>query len=55
MAETYDRIMLRDGLPIKDRKAYALDVISNGAGTLFDPQIAQPFVFLMNQREDKQS
>lgn len=55
VAETYDRIMLRDGLPIKDRKAYALDVISNGAGTLFDPQIAQPFVFLMNQREDKQS
>jgi len=35
VAETYDRVLNRGNLTLKDRKQNALDVISNGAGTQF--------------------
>jgi hypothetical protein len=36
---------------LKDRKLAALDVIKNGAGTQFDPQIAELFVQMINNEE----
>ena len=47
VVETYDRVLNRGELPLKDRKLAALDVVKNGAGTQFDPQIAELFVNLM--------
>lgn len=48
---TYDRVLNRGKLTLKDRKLAALDAIKNGAGTLFDPQIAELFVQMINSEE----
>lgn len=51
VAETYDRVLNRGNLTLKDRQQTALDVISNGAGTQFDPQIAEVFVQMITKKE----
>jgi putative nucleotidyltransferase with HDIG domain len=52
VVETYDRVLNRGELPLEDRKLAALDVIKNGAGTQFDPKIAELFVQIMSAKED---
>ena len=47
VVETYERVLNRGELTLSDRKLAALDVIKIGAGTQFDPQIADLFVNLM--------
>ena len=52
VVEAYDRILSRDNLPLKERKLTALDVIKNGEGTQFDPQIAELFVQIIKNKEN---
>ncbi|MDD4629779.1 MAG: diguanylate cyclase [Eubacteriales bacterium] len=47
VVETYDRMMNRGKLPLKERKQAALEIIKDGAGTQFDPQIAAIFARMM--------
>lgn len=49
IAETYDRVAGRDGIPKQDRKRTALDAIREGAGTQFDPEKAEVFIRIMEQ------
>lgn len=51
VVETYDRVLNRGELPLKDRKLAALDVIKNGSGTQFDPQLSEIFVQIIEKRE----
>ena len=51
VVETYDRVLNRGELALKDRKLAALDVIINGAGTQFDPQIANLFVQMISSED----
>lgn len=51
VVETYDRVLNRGELSLKDRKLAALEVIKKGAGTQFDPQIAELFVQLIEKSE----
>ena len=51
VVETYDRVLNRGNNSLKDRKMAALDVIVNGAGTQFAPDIAEYFVRLMNNED----
>lgn len=44
VAETYDRVTSKGLLPLPERRQAALEIIRNGAGTRFDPQIAEVFV-----------
>jgi len=48
VTETYDRVLNTTNKPSKEQKSMALAVIKNGAGTQFDPQIADVFVDMMN-------
>ncbi|HBN84391.1 MAG TPA: sensor domain-containing diguanylate cyclase, partial [Clostridiales bacterium] len=50
--ETYDRVLNRGELPLKERKPAALDVIKNGAGTHFDPKIANILVQMIEKSEE---
>jgi len=50
VAETYDRILNRDGVPEEERKDFALSEIRNGAGIRFDPTIAKIFTDIMSGR-----
>jgi diguanylate cyclase (GGDEF)-like protein/PAS domain S-box-containing protein len=50
VAETYERVLNRGGSPLKDRDLAALEVIKNGAGTQFDPQIAGRFVQMIERK-----
>ena len=43
VAETYERVLNRGDIPLRERKLAALNVIKNGANTQFDPQIAELF------------
>ena len=52
VTETYDRVLNRGDLPLNDRKLASLDVIKNGAGTQFDPQIAELFVQIIEKSEE---
>jgi HD-GYP domain-containing protein (c-di-GMP phosphodiesterase class II) len=52
VTETYDRVLNRGDFPLKDRKQAALDVIKNGSGTQFDPQIAELFVQIIEKSEE---
>ena len=47
VVEIYERVLNRGELPLKDRQLAALDVIKNGAGTQFDPHVAELFVNLI--------
>ncbi|HHU63366.1 MAG TPA: transporter substrate-binding domain-containing protein [Clostridiales bacterium] len=51
VTETYDRVLNRGTLPYEKRKLAALNVIKNGAGTQFDPQIAQLFAQMIEKEE----
>ena len=48
--ETCDRVLNRDELNLDERKMMALDVIKNGAGTQFDPHIAERFIQTTKKR-----
>lgn len=50
ITETYDRIVNRDHSPAQDQEQHALDIISERAGTQFDPEIAMLFVQLMRDK-----
>lgn len=52
VVEAYDRVLNRGEFPLKDQKLAALDVIEKGAGTQFDPQIAELFVQMIKNKED---
>jgi len=52
VVETYDRVLNRGQLPLKERKLAALDVIKNGKGTQFDPQIAELFAQIIEKSEE---
>ena len=43
---------LTEAIFLKDRKQAALDVIKNGSGTQFDPQIAELFVQIIEKSEE---
>lgn len=47
VVETYDHIFNRSKLSLRNRKQAALDVVKKGAGTKFDPEIAELFVNMM--------
>ena len=44
IVETYDRVSKKGELSLEERKKIALNVIKEGAGTQFDPQIAKAFL-----------
>lgn len=50
VTETYDRVFNRGELPYENQKSAALDVIKGGAGTQFDPEIANLFVQMMTEK-----
>jgi len=52
VVETYDRVLNRGELSLDERKLAALDVIKNGSGTQFDPQITKVFVQIMEKSEE---
>lgn len=51
VVEIYDRVLSSGGLPLKERKIAALQVIKDGAGTQFDPQLAEIFVQMIKNKE----
>lgn len=51
VAETYDRVLHRGTLPLEGREAAALTAIREGAGTQFDPQVADLFAHLAAKGE----
>ena len=52
VVETYDRVLNRGDLSLDERKLAFVDVIKNGAGTQFDPQIAELFVQIIEKSEE---
>jgi len=48
VAETYDRVLNRGEQPLHERKKTAAGVIREGAGTQFDPHIAELFLKLID-------
>jgi len=54
VVETYERVLNRGNLSPKERKAAALDIIREHAGTQFDPQIALLFISVMEKRNGKE-
>lgn len=48
VAETYDRALYREELPLTQRKKIAEEIIRKGAGTRFDPHIVEVFLQLIN-------
>ena len=44
VAETYDRVLNKGELPFKARKPATLNVIKNGVGDQFDPQLFEIFI-----------
>ncbi len=55
IAETFDRVVNRGDLPWIERKQAALNVLKNGSGTQFDPQIAELFIRMMETDEGAES
>ncbi len=49
VAETYERVLNRGQEPWEDRQQAALQVIEQGAGSQFDPQIVAVFCKLLRQ------
>lgn len=50
VVETYDRVINKDDIPLKEQKLAALEIIKKGAGTQFDPQIAEIFTQIIGGR-----
>ncbi|MDD3106248.1 MAG: HD domain-containing protein, partial [Bacilli bacterium] len=46
--ETYDRVLNRGELTLEERKQEARNIIKEGAGTQFDPHIAEVFVNILD-------
>jgi len=51
VTETYDRVLNRGKLPLKDRKQEAINVLKNGIGKRFDPKIAKLFLQMIEKNE----
>lgn len=51
IAETYDYVLNRGELPLEERIQEALEVITEGAGTQFDPELAAFFVQMMGKKK----
>ncbi|MDD4080801.1 MAG: hypothetical protein PHP02_05245 [Eubacteriales bacterium] len=52
VAEAYDRVYNSGELPPEGRAESALKVIRDGAGTQFDPQLADMFLRLASNERD---
>lgn len=52
IAETYDRMLNKEDLPLSKRKNKAIRVIKEGAGKRFDPLVVEIFVKLMSERNE---
>lgn len=52
VVETYDRVINRGELSSDECRIAALDVIRNGSGTQFDPQITKVFVQIIEKSEE---
>ncbi len=50
VVETYERVLTSEDLPLKESEQMALEVIDKGAGTLFDPEIAELFVKMIEEK-----
>ena len=50
VAETYARVVNRGTRPFKERQTLALEVINKGAGTQFDPQMAEMLIRVINAK-----
>ena len=50
IAEAYDRALHSEIRPVEDRAQAAVQFIKDGAGTRFDPQIAEIFVQTLEQK-----
>lgn len=48
--ETYERVLSRGELSLDERKRAAVKVIREGAGSKFDPQIAESFIRFIDER-----
>ncbi|MGD9567756.1 MAG: HD-GYP domain-containing protein [Sedimentibacter sp.] len=44
ITEAYERVLNRGDLPMEERNKVAIEVIKEGAGKQFDPQIAELFI-----------
>lgn len=53
VAEAYERVLNRGEFPIAERRRIAIETIKEGAGTRFDPQIANLFTQIMEKRLDE--
>ncbi|HHU16939.1 MAG TPA: diguanylate cyclase [Clostridiales bacterium] len=51
IAETYERILTKEGIPTEESKRKAIEYIKEGAGKQFDPLIAEFFVQMMEVEE----
>ena len=49
IVETYERVLNKGDLPMAERNKNAINVIKEGAGAQFDPEIAELFVRMMKE------
>ncbi len=49
IVETYERVLSRGKLSMEERKKAAVEVINEGAGSQFDPQIAATFIRMISE------
>ncbi len=52
IAETFERVLSKNTIPVQERKQAALEVIRKNTGTRFDPQIADVFIRMMNEQTE---
>lgn len=50
VAETYDRVLNRGGIPTEERKQVALEYIEKGSGSRFDPKIVEIFNKIISEK-----
>ena len=53
VAEVYDRVAHKGGLQPEGFEESGLEAIRNGAGTKFDPQVAEAFLRIMEDQEEE--
>lgn len=53
VAEVYDRVAHKGGLQPEGFEESGLDAIRNGAGTKFDPKVAEAFLRIMEDQEEE--
>lgn len=49
IAETYERVLFSGDLPLPERRRNAIEVIRQGSGKQFDPEIVNTFVTMMDE------